>query len=406
VGSTLVSGTGALAVPITGTDDADRATRIARWAVSVVFFLTGAGTANWAVRIPAVQASLGLSDGRLGFALLGVSAGAIIAMPVSGRLVAQRGSRPVTAAGAVAFAFALMLPALAPSFALLVVALFTLGLTNGVLDVAMNAQAAAVQRHYRQPIMGRIHACYSFGGLAGAVIGGRIASAGIGAAPHLVGVGLAIAVGACISVVGMLPAHTDAAPNQRLTTTQMRALIVLGVLAFCVLFGEGAMMNWSAVYLRNIIRTGPGLAAAGFASFSLLMATGRLIGDTLTSRLGAERLTRLGGSIAVLGVALALAFPQPWPVILGFGAVGAGLSIIFPIVLAASARTPGVVPGAAIAMVSMCGYAGLLAGPPLIGAVANVLTLRGGLALVGLTSIGVVMLARALRAPRHSTKIA
>ena len=376
---------------------AGRAAPVARWAVSGVFFLTGAGTANWAVRIPAVQGALGLSDGRLGMALLGVSAGAIVAMPIAGRLVAQRGSRPVTAGAAVAFALALMLPALASTFAALIAALVVLGLANGVLDVAMNAQAAAVQKHYRQPIMGRIHAFYSLGGLVGAVIGGRIASFGVGPAPHLAVVGLVIGIGACTAVSGMLPAHTDAAPGHQFVAGQMRALRVMSVLAFCVLFGEGAMMNWSAVYLRNVIRTGPGMAAAGFASFSLLMATGRFVGDTLTSRLGPERLTRIGGTIAVLGVVVVLAVPHPVAVILGFGAVGAGLSIIFPIVLAASARTPGVVPGAAIAMVSMCGYAGLLAGPPLIGAVANAFTLRGGLGLEAVTSIGVVVLARAVR---------
>lgn len=371
-----------------------------RWAVSGVFLLTGVGTANWAVRIPAVQHSLQLSDGQLGFALLGVSVGAISAMPVSGRLVARFGSRPVTWAGAIAFAIALTLPPLAPSFGLLVAALLALGLTNGILDVAMNAQAAAIQTKYHQPIMGRIHAFYSFGGLIGAAIGGSIAAKGIGPAPHLAGVGIAIAIGATAAVARMLPAHTDATPHLPFVGGQLRALIALGVLAFCVLFGEGAMMNWSAVYLRNVIGTGPGLAAAGFASFSLMMATGRAIGDTLTSRLGAERLTRIGGSVALCGIALALAFPEPLPVVIGFGAVGAGLAIIFPITLAAAARTPGVVPGAAIAVVSMCGYSGLLAGPPLIGTVANFLTLRGGLALVALASIGVIILSRAVRVAR------
>ncbi|MDB4893212.1 MAG: permease of the major facilitator superfamily [Gemmatimonadetes bacterium] len=368
-----------------------------RWAVSGVFLLTGVGTANWAVRIPAVQRSLQLSDGQLGIALLGVSVGAIAAMPVSGRLVARYGSRPVTWAGAIAFAIALTLPPLAPSFGLLLAALVALGLTNGILDVAMNAQAAAVQTKYSQPIMVRIHAFYSFGGLIGAAIGGSVAARGIGPAPHLAGVGVAIAIGASIAVARMLPAHTDAAPHIPFVAGQLRALIALGVLAFCVLFGEGAMMNWSAVYLRNVIGTGPGLAAAGFASFSLMMATGRAVGDTLTSRLGAERLTRIGGAIALCGIGLALAFPQPLPVVIGFGAVGAGLAIIFPLTLAAAARTPGVVPGAAIAVVSMCGYSGLLAGPPLIGTVANFLTLRGGLALVALASIGVVILSRAVR---------
>ena len=373
-----------------------RDTRLARWAVSAVFFLTGAGTANWAVRIPAVQSRLGLSNGRLGIALLGVSAGAIVAMPVAGHLVARHGSRPVTWAAAIAFALSLVLPAQAPSFGLLVAALVAVGLANGVLDVAMNAQAAAVQQRYAEPIMGRVHALYSFGGLVGAVVGGRIAAAGIGAAPHLAGVGLAVGIGASAVVLGMLPGHTDAAPQRLPAGGQLRVLLPLGVLAFCVLFGEGAMMNWSAVYLRNVIRTGPGMAAAGFAAFSLMMTIGRAVGDTLTMRLGAVRLARTGGVLAVVGVATALLLPHALPVVIGFGAVGAGLSIIFPMVLAAAARTPGLVPGASIAMVSMCGYTGLLAGPPLIGAVANVASLRGGLALVIVSSALMLVLSRAV----------
>ena len=373
-----------------------RDTRVARWSVSAVFFLTGAGTANWAVRIPAVQSALALGDGRLGLALLGVSAGAIVAMPVAGHLVARHGSRPVTWISALAFAFALALPARAPSLALLVAALVAVGLANGVLDVAMNAQAAAVQQRYAEPIMGRVHALYSLGGLVGAIIGGRVAGAGIDPATHLTGVGLAIVVGASVVTLGMLPAHTDAAPDRPSSSGKLRVLLPLGILAFCVLFGEGTMMNWSAVYLRNVIGTGPGMAATGFAAFSLMMTVGRAVGDALTVKLGAVRLTRLGGALAMVGVTSALVSSHPLPVALGFGAVGAGLSIIFPIVLSAAARTPGIVPGASIAMVSMCGYTGLLAGPPLIGAVATVTSLRGGLALVVVSSALVLYLARAV----------
>jgi MFS family permease len=369
--------------------------RRARWAVSAIFFLTGAGTANWAVRIPAVQERLGLTPGQLGLALLGVSAGAIAAMPIAGRLVARHGSRPVTRVAALAFALALALPAMASSLPALVASLAVLGLANGMLDVAMNAQAATVQRHYRQPIMSRIHALYSFGGLVGAALGGRVAASGIDATPHLIVVALVLSSAALAFGAGMLPASADAEPTS--TSRLTRQLAALGLVAFCVLFGEGAMANWSAVYLRDVVGAGPGLAAAGFAAFSLTMAIGRAVGDALTTRLGPVNLARLGGSLASLGATLAIAIPQPWAVVAGFGAIGAGLSSIFPLVLAAASRSPGVVPGAAIAAVSMCGYSGLLAGPPLIGAAATTLTLRGGIGIVALTSLVVVCLARTLR---------
>ena len=385
----------------------DARARAARYAVSAIFFLTGAGSANWAVRIPAVQERLGLSASGLGMALLGLSVGAITAMAIAGRLVARRGSRPVTGIAILAFAVTLMLPALAPNAVMLMLSLIALGLANGFLDVAMNAQAAAVQKHYDRPIMSRVHALYSLGGLVGAAAGGRAAAHGVGATPHLIVVGIVIAIAASGAVTRMLPASADAVPGHRPVPRPTPALWILGFVAFCVLFGEGAMANWSAVYLREVSLASPGLAAVGFASFSLMMAIGRAVGDSLTARLGSVRMTRIGGMVATLGATCALSFPYPLTVILGFGAIGAGLSSIFPIVLSASARVPGIVPGAAIALVSMCGYGGLLAGPPLIGAVATTFTLRGGLVLVAVTSALVVVLARVVapRAPRQLSRV-
>lgn len=372
----------------------DAQVRTARWAVSTIFFLTGVGGANWAVRIPAVQERLGLSEGGLGLALLGVSAGAIAAMTVAGRLVARHGSLPVVRVAVFAFAAALTLPALAPNSATLMLSLVMLGLTNGLLDVAMNSQAAAVQKHYDRPIMSRVHALYSFGGLVGAGTGGRAAAHGIGVSEHLMAVSVVIAIIAAVVVTRMLPASADAAPDHARFARPSRTLLALGLIAFCMLFGEGAMANWSAVYLREVSLAGPGLAAAGFAAFSLAMTAGRAAGDAIAARLGSVRTTQVGGLIAASGAVCAIAFPEPVTVIIGFGAIGAGLSSLFPIVVGAAGRTPGVVPGAAIAVVSMCGYTGLLAGPPLIGAVSDAFTLRAGLGLVAVMSVLVVLLAR------------
>jgi MFS family permease len=175
------------------------------------------------------------------------------------------------------------------------------------------------------------------------------------------------------------------------------ALLTLGVIAFCVLLGEGAMADWSAVYLRDITGAGPGLAAAGYAAFSLAMASGRVVGDRLTLRAGPARLVRAGGTLAALGLATALLFSSPWAAIIGFGTVGAGLSIAFPLALTMASVLPGTTPGPAIATVSTFGYAGFLAGPPLIGFVAQAITLRGGLAVVVVTCLVVAGLAGGFR---------
>jgi MFS family permease len=370
-----------------------RSLRLARFAVATVFFVNGAATANWLVRIPAIQSKLALSAGALGVTLFGVAVGALISMPWAGRLVARYGSRPVTQVAAVIFATVFLLPPLAPNAVVLFVALVALGAGHGALDVAMNAQAATVERQYGRPIMAGFHALFSLGGLVGAAMGGAIASHGTSPMAHLAGT--AVVAGSAASWVArsMLPANADAAPDHVPAARPSGALLTLGIVAFCVLLGEGAMADWSAVYLRDVTSAGPGLAAAGYAAFSLAMATGRLVGDKLTLRVGATRLVRGGGVLAAIGLAMAIAFNSSWAAILGFGAVGAGLSISFPTVLTTASRLPGVTPGPAIATVSTFGYAGFLAGPPLIGFVAEAITLRGGLAVVVVTCLVVAFLA-------------
>jgi len=195
----------------------------------------------------------------------------------------------------------------------------------------------------------------------------------------------------------MLPGDADRAATGESLARPSRLLLALGVVAFCVLFAEGAMADWTAVYLRDVAGAGPGLAAAGYAAFSLAMAAGRSVGDPLTTRLGATRLVRVGGLLAAVGVAGALVFPGPWAAIVGFGAVGAGLSVVFQSVLAAAGRLAGNTPGPAIAAVSTFGYAGFLAGPPLIGFVAESLTLRGGLGVVVAAGVLITSLAGTLR---------
>ena len=375
----------------------ERSLRVARASVAAIFFINGAATANWLVRIPAVKAKLGLSEAALGIALLGVAVGALLAMPRAGHLVARYGSRPVTRVGAALFGATFLLPPLAPNPFVLVLALIVLGAGHGTLDVAMNAQAATVERRYGRPIMSSFHALWSAGGLAGSAIGGFVAHHHVGLATHLVTTAL-VAGPLAFAVTGrMLPSSADAASGDAAPARPRGILLTLGIMAFCVLLGEGAMADWSALYLREITGAAAGLAAAGYAAFSLAMATGRFAGDALTLRFGATPLVRGGGVLAASGLALALVSSSPWAAIVGFGAVGAGFSVSFPLMLAKAGSLPGTTPGTAIATVSVFGYAGFLAGPPLIGFVSQATNLRGGLLVVVLTSLTVAALAGGFR---------
>ena len=370
------------------------APRAARLAVAVSFFLTGATFASWAVRIPAVQARLGLSPGELGVALLSTAAGELISMNLAGYLAARFGSRSLTMIASVCLSVMLPMLALAPSLPILAAALLLFGASFGSMNVAMNTQGVAVERRYGRSILSSFHACYSIGGLAGSLAGGLLAAHAVAPLPHFLGI-------ACVALIltlslahWLLPAQADAQGAgiafARITPT----LLALGLVAFCVLLGEGAMADWSAVYLHSILGAGAGVAAAGYAAFSTVMAVGRGLGDRLTNRLGPGMMVRLGGLVAAAGLTLALVVRWVPLALAGFGLVGAGFSVIFPLTLSAAGRTSKEVSGTAIATVALCGYLGFLVGPAVIGFGANTLNLRLALGIVVLLSLCAAALAR------------
>jgi MFS family permease len=356
--------------------------RSARASVLAIFFLHGAVFATWVSRIPAVKADIGLSTGQLGLALLGIAAGCLIAMPVAGWLVSRYGSRSVTAFSSFCFGAALALPAFAESQAGLTAALCILGLAAGAMDVSMNSHAIAVERIWGRPLVSGFHAFFSIGGIAGAALGGVAARAGLAPRAHFLIAAVAAEAITLAAVPGLLPGSADAVPPGGRQLRMSRALIGLAVLTFCFFLVEGAIADWSALYLRSTIGAGAGTSAAGYAVFSAAMAMGRLCGDFLRRRIGPATLIRAGSVIAAVGMAIALAVPHAAPAILGFLLVGAGCSIVVPIVFAAAGAIGKPAAGAALAFVTMSGYGGLFAGPPLIGFVADWTSLRAALSVV------------------------
>jgi MFS family permease len=365
----------------------------ARVSAATVFFVNGAIFGSWVSRIPEVQSQLGIGEGVLGLALLAMAVGALAAMPVTGWLVARHGSRTATIVSVLVFCLILPLMSIAPGAALLGLSLFLFGVFNGSTDVSMNAQAAAIEGRYGRSIMASFHALFSFGGLAGAALGGGLATLGLGVTQHFLLATAVFGVIALFASRNLLPAGADAQGSGPAFALPDRALAALGVVAFCALVSEGAMADWSAVYLRGVVDSGPGLAAAGYAVFSLAMAIGRLTGDRFIELLGAVTMLRLGGALAASGLAVALLVDSTALALVGFGGVGAGLATLFPITLSAAARAPGMAPGAGIAAMSSTGYFGFLLGPPLIGFVAELVGLRGALVLVVVAGLAIFLLA-------------
>ena len=370
--------------------------RPARWAIGALFFINGFAFATWVSRIPAVQEALDLSAGSLGLALAGIGAGSLVSMPLAGWLIARIGSRPVTTIATLACGATVMMPALAWSAATLAVALFLFGAALGAMDVAMNAQGVELEQRFDRPIMAAFHAFYSLGGMSGAALGGAVAARGVTMGQHFT-VGSVVLLGLAASMLPLLlttpppPAHAPA--RLRLS----RALVALCLLGACVMVGEGAMADWTPVYLGSVLGTGPGLAAAGYAVFSAAMTVGRLTGDRLTMRIGRTRIVRLGSLLAAAGLAAALLFDSVVVALVGFMCVGAGFSTIVPLVFSAAGRLEERSAGPGLAAVTTAGYLGLLCGPPLIGFVAEHTSLRFALGAVACLALFGVPLAATVR---------
>jgi predicted MFS family arabinose efflux permease len=362
----------------------NRQTRAAWWGTVVLFLVHGLVVSTWISRIPAVQIKLHLNNFVLGLTLLSSAIGAMCAIPIAGNLVGKLGTKRVAVWASVGLCVCLVLPALAVNAATLAVALFIYGAWAAAMGVAMNSQAVEVENALKKPTMSRFHAMFSLGAMAGAAVGGAVAARGYGTVGHFAVSGAVNGL-AILAISGMLLETHDAHKNMdhRLPFSKMpRVLLALSAIAFCMFLSEGAMADWIALYLRQVLKADQGTAAYGYSVFAGAMATMRLLGDIVTARLGSYRAVRNGSLLAALGVIWALCVREPLWAMPGFGLAGCGFSIIVPLVFSAAGRVKGVSAGAGIATVSGIAYLAFIAGPPAIGFLSQVMTLRGALLVV------------------------
>jgi fucose permease len=371
----------------------------ARGAVSTLFFVNGVVLATWASRIPDVQHHLRLTDGQLGLALLGMVAGAMPASSAVSALIARHGSRTVGRIAAAILCTTLPLPALAWSGLSLFFALLLLGAASASLNVSENLQGAHVESRYGRPIMISFHAMFSLGGLAGSLVGARVAAAGCPPRAHLIAMACLLVCIAAIAGRALLDAPPGPRHAKAHTVRTLRPLLILGIVAFWTVLNEGAMADWSAVYLHQDLGAATGVAALGYAAFTAMMVSGRATGDWLSHRIGDAVLVRGSALLAAVGLGTALLAGGVPAALLGFASVGLGCASVYPTMMRASARLPGVSPDAAISAVSTAGYAGFFVGPPLIGLLADHVTLRGSLALVVVGCLIIALLVPAEQRP-------
>ncbi len=361
--------------------------RMPRWAVLVAFFVNGALLASWISRIPAIQIKLDLSEGELGIVLLGIGVGVLAALSLAGGIIGRFGSRAVIIGGAVGMGLFLPLLALAPNAIALWFALFFFGAATSTMDVAMNDQAVMVEGRAQKPLMSSFHGSWSIGSLVGAMLGVAISALSFGSLPHFLFSSILF-----FALLALLARHLLAAEGQKEQGESMfrlppRVVWPLGAIAFSAAIGEGAMADWSGVYLSRTFETTVAFAALGFAAFSLTMTIGRFAGDWLATRFSPTLVVRFGGLLAFIGIMAAIITTEPIIVLLGFAAVGFGVANVVPLAFSAAGKLSKLPAGVGIAGVATIGYAGFLAGPPIIGLIAEVTSLRFSLltvaALVG-----------------------
>src|ERR1700688_1918892 len=318
----------------------------------------------------------------LGRSLMMAAIGSVLAMPAAGWLINKFGSLNIVIGSTLGFGLALPLIAESNTVLTLSVALLFYGAMAGSMDVAMNTHAVMLEKRYQRHIMSSFHALFSLGGMAGSALGGLVAPRAVPAGIHFWVSGIALTAMSILAFRWLaLPSAPKAAEKVASggTITWSVPLGALALLAFSIMLVEGAIADWSAIYLRTSVLTGPGLAALGYAVFSGAMAGGRLTGDYFTGELGRGHLVCYGALLAAAGLVFVLLFGNAGWALVGFTCAGAGLATIIPNTFAAAGNIEGSAPGPSLAVVTTAGYVGFLAGPPLIGFVAQLSTVRAAL---------------------------
>ncbi len=357
----------------------------ARTATYAMFLADGLGFGIWAGHIPVFKQRFQLSDSALSVVLLAVAAGSIVSMPIAGQAVRHFGSRRCIAVSLGCYAFCLAFLALAPSLFLFVVAALLFGGAKGSVDVGINAQAVVVEREYGRPIMASFQALWSVGGLAGGFLTGATLSLGSTPVINLIGVATLILLLDLLYSSRLLH-DASSRPGKAGTRFQLpgKALLYVAILTFIALFSEGALQDWAAVYMRQVVVVPVSIAAVGYASYSTAMAVGRFAGDRVVASFGERFVIRISGALIIVGLAAVLLIPTPFFAIVGLAVAGLGNSNLVPILFSAAGRDPVLGPGPGIAVVTTVGFCGFLVGPAVIGLLSKLFGLPVALSLVAL----------------------
>jgi len=371
---------------------------VLRAAVGVMFFLAGLCFASWASRIATVQQTLGLSDAGLGAILFSLPVGLMCSLPFSGWVITKIGSRRLLIISLITYSVVLIGLSLAQNVVQLIGCLLLFGFSSNAVNISVNTQAVAAEGLYQQPIMASFHGLWSLAGFTGAGIGTFMIGHRVNPFHHFI---IILSITAVVSLLVSRYLYDDYGSAKTTETPSLSLrqrlslifpLLTLGSIAFCSLICEGAMFDWSVIYFKKVVQAPIALQGLGFTAFMFTMAGGRFVADFFAHRFGLKRTLQVSGTLTVTGLLVAVSFPHVYTAMAGFMLIGIGVSSVVPMVYSAAGKSKTMSPGVALAAVSTVGFAGFFVGPPVIGFIAGLATLRASFLFVAVMGISVVVL--------------
>ncbi len=373
-----------------------------RIAVGVFFFIAGFTFASWASRIPDIQGKLGLSEAALGTVLLALPIGLMVSLLMAGGLITRIGSKPVLLLAACLYAVVLCCLGLANHTWQLVLGLFFFGIVANLFNIAVNTQGVAVEKLYGRSILASFHGIWSLAGFSGAAVGMLMVQLQLLPWQHFAISAVAGLLMMLLAQPQLLRQRGQQEGKQPAFAWPDKKIMQLGLIAFGCLVCEGTMFDWSGVYFKKVVQAPAALHTLGYSLFMGCMAAGRFVADKVVMRTGTRRMLQGSGIAMATGLMLAVLWPGIVPASIGFVMVGFGVSSVVPMVYSQAGQSKTMHPGQALAAVSTVGFLGFMAGPPLIGFVAEASSLRWSFALVALIGLSTTVLAGTLKSPAGS----
>ncbi len=370
-----------------------------RWAVSLFYFGMGLCFATWASRIPTIKTALHLSDGHLGTILFALPVGQLTMMMFSGRLVTRFGSHRILPFSVIMYTFSLTNLGLATSAWQLALGLFAFGIFGNLTNIAINTQGVYTEGLFKRTIMSSFHGMWSLAGFTGALVGLGMLALDLNTYAHFLIVAAVVLLLVAFNFKFLIKAKEKIKRVKKKRFSKPdKSLVLLGIIGFCSMASEGVMFDWSGVYFKDVIKVPGALVVLGYTSFMIMMASGRFFGDGLINKFGRIKVMQISGVMISTGLFTAVLFPYIIPATIAFMFVGLGVSTIVPTLYSIAGKHPTIPPGEALTAVSSVSFLGFLMGPPVIGYIAELSSLRFSFAFIGIFGFMIALMVSRIKA--------